>query len=42
MRNVYGRDCTLTLRLGTDYYPLPFKEETVREEETGYYLDASI
>lgn len=42
MRNVYGRDCTLTLRLNTDYYPLPYQEETVREEETGYYLDASI
>jgi hypothetical protein len=42
MRNVYGRNCTFTLRLGADYYPLPFKEETVREEETGYYLDASI
>ncbi|MCK9170667.1 MAG: hypothetical protein M0P01_09655 [Treponema sp.] len=42
MRNVYGRDCTLTLRINTDYYPLPYKEETVREEETGYYLDASI
>jgi hypothetical protein len=42
MRNVYGRNCSFTLRIKTDYYPLPFKEETVREEETGYYLDASI
>ena len=39
---VQGRDCTLTVAKGNEYYPLPYSEETVRQTSKGYSLPGVI
>jgi hypothetical protein len=39
---IHGRDCTLAVCTGGIYYPLPFSEETLREEFSGYYTEPVI
>ena len=39
---VQGRDCTLTIAKGGEYYPLPYSEETVRTASKGYALPGVI
>ena len=42
MRNVTGRECSLAVYTDDTYYPLPFKEETLRETVKGYYLASTV
>ena len=41
-KKVQGRDCILTVAKDSEYYPLPYSEETVRTASKGYALPGVI
>lgn len=39
---IQGKSCTLTVAKDDEYYPLPYSEETIRQESKGYALPGVI